>query len=380
MGAAGETNPFEIWNSSVVGHLVPGIGPVRDQGYNVVTWDPRGTFSSGGVWQADSPAFEGQDVKSLISWAEGDTNPGGVANPYKTKVEVSVPGDPVVGMIGGSYGGAIQLIGAGIDPRIDAIVPAISWNSFRLGSTRIPYWYASLLLLSLVTTGSRVNNQVYIGIATGDLLGWLSQSSLAVLATSGPNYLLDNIDAPTLLIQGTPDPLFPLSQALANAQQLTGLSPDQVKMVWYCGGHRACLNPPSAIQDGIIQADTFAWLGQYLNNGTPRQHPKFQWVDQTAVFYYSDLLPTDTGFNDLTPIVAASAGGLLGIVPVLAGRVRHRRSPCRTTWRLPPPPVTRSTCRSAHQRSSLHRRARRYPTFHYRGLRHRPVRLRSDRR
>ncbi len=276
LGAAGETNPFEIWSSSVVGHLVPGIGPVRDQGYNVITWDPRGTFSSGGVWQADSPAFEGQDVKSLISWAEGDTNPGGVANPYKTKVEISAPGDPVIGMIGGSYGGAIQLIGAGIDPRIDAIVPGISWNSLPASlypDNAFKTAYASLLLLSLVTTGSRINNQMYIGIATGDLLGWVSQTSLAVFATSGPDYLLDNVKAPALLIQGTSDPLFPLSQALANAQQLTGLSSDQVKMVWYCGGHGVCLNPPSSIQDQLIQKDTLAWLDQYIK-GTPEQHPE----------------------------------------------------------------------------------------------------------
>lgn len=320
LGAPGETNPFEIWSSAVVGHTVPGLGPVRDQGYNVITWDPRGTFASGGVWQADSPAFEGQDVKSIISWATGD-NIAGVDNPFAGKVE-TVAGDPTIGFIGGSYGGAIQLTSAGIDPRIDAIVPAIAWNSLPAGlypDRAFKTAYATLLLLSLVTTGSRVNNQVYIGIATGDLLGWLSQTSLAVLVNSGPDYLLDNVKAPTLLIQGTSDPLFPLSQALINAQQLTGLAPDQVKMVWYCGGHGACLNPPSAIQDQIIQADTFAWLDQYVMGAPVNNIPKFQWVDQDGNFYYSSKLPTDAGFNDLTPITATAAGGRLGIVPVLGG-------------------------------------------------------------
>ena len=32
-------------------------------------------------------------------------------------------------MVGGSYGGGIQLDAAAIDPRIDAIVPDIAWNS-----------------------------------------------------------------------------------------------------------------------------------------------------------------------------------------------------------------------------------------------------------
>ena len=45
------------------------------------------------------------------------------------------PGDPRVGMIGGSYGGQIQFAIAGIDPRLDTIVPQITWNdlSYSLG-------------------------------------------------------------------------------------------------------------------------------------------------------------------------------------------------------------------------------------------------------
>lgn len=35
-------------------------------------------------------------------------------------------GDPLVGMLGGSYGGGIQLTSAGIDSRIDAIAPGIA--------------------------------------------------------------------------------------------------------------------------------------------------------------------------------------------------------------------------------------------------------------
>ena len=37
-------------------------------------------------------------------------------------------GDPRVGMIGGSYGGQIQYAVARQDPRIDAIIPMITWN------------------------------------------------------------------------------------------------------------------------------------------------------------------------------------------------------------------------------------------------------------
>ncbi|MGZ6825666.1 MAG: CocE/NonD family hydrolase, partial [Mycobacteriales bacterium] len=37
-------------------------------------------------------------------------------------------GDVRVGMVGGSYGGQIQFAVAGVDPRLDTIVPLITWN------------------------------------------------------------------------------------------------------------------------------------------------------------------------------------------------------------------------------------------------------------
>ena len=43
--------------------------------------------------------------------------------------------DPRVGTIGGSYGGGFQFAVAGIDARVDALVPMITWNdlSYSLG-------------------------------------------------------------------------------------------------------------------------------------------------------------------------------------------------------------------------------------------------------
>ena len=66
LGSAGGTDPDGQWNLS---GMVPGIEPLRADaftdpsgndyegggGYNVVTWDPRGEFASGGILQLDSP-------------------------------------------------------------------------------------------------------------------------------------------------------------------------------------------------------------------------------------------------------------------------------------------------------------------------------------
>ena len=66
MGSAGTTDPESTTGIVSIPGLVPGIAPLRDAGYNVVTWDPRGEFASGGVLQLDSPAFEGKDVSAII--------------------------------------------------------------------------------------------------------------------------------------------------------------------------------------------------------------------------------------------------------------------------------------------------------------------------
>src|SRR5262249_50701931 len=130
LATAGNTDPN---STAITTGIVPGLQPLRDAGYNVVTWDPRGEFASGGLLNLDSPAFEGQDVKGIIDWI---SDPAHVAytHPAFDNDVVGDPNDasaqygnadPAIGMVGGSYGGAIQLVAAGIDPRVDVIVPDI---------------------------------------------------------------------------------------------------------------------------------------------------------------------------------------------------------------------------------------------------------------
>ena len=44
------------------------MGTLLKNGYNVVTWDPRGEWRSGGILQIDHPEFEGKDMQAIISW------------------------------------------------------------------------------------------------------------------------------------------------------------------------------------------------------------------------------------------------------------------------------------------------------------------------
>lgn len=311
LASPGQTNPYTKYG---IDGLTPGVQELRQHGYNVVTWDPRGEFASGGVLQLDNPFFEGRDVASIVDWVAGLTNS-----------QLDSPGDPRVGMVGGSYGGGIQLTSAATNPKIDAIVPGIAWNS--LNNSLYPNQafktsYASLLLLSLVLAKARINNQIYLGIATGDLFGVLSQTAQAVLSSSGPTSLLNQLKAPTLLIQGTVDVLFTLQQAIDNAQTITA-NPygTPVNMIWFCGGHGVCLTNDGDVNPNLDS--TFAWLDYYVKDGnttgTP-DIPTFQYTDQKGNWYKADTLPSSAAFYG-TPYnaVTGASGGTLAVVPILGG-------------------------------------------------------------
>ena len=68
---------------------------------------------------------------------------------------------------------------------------------------------------------------------------------------------------PRLFIQGTVDVLFPLDQALTNAAGI-GTLPEDVKMIWYCGGHGVCLTMNQTQlddQETFLRDNTLAFLG-----------------------------------------------------------------------------------------------------------------------
>ena len=141
-------------------------------------------WASGGTLQLDSPAFEGKDVSAII-----------------TDV-LSLPetaNNKRIGMVGGSYGGGIQLVSAAIDPRIDAIVPGIAWNTLNASlypNNAFKTSWAAMLTLDLLEAGARINPQIYSGVITGALLGILTRSQQSLLAYSGPGALVGDITVP----------------------------------------------------------------------------------------------------------------------------------------------------------------------------------------
>jgi ABC-2 type transport system ATP-binding protein len=283
-----------------------GILPLREDGYNVVTWDPRGEWNSGGELQIDSPDFEAKDVSAIISWLA--TQP---------EVDLNGPGDPEIGMVGASYGGGIQLVAAATDPRIDAIVPTIAWNSLNTALYKNDAFKSSwgtLLSAALLLTGARANPAILPAAIIGDLTGQIPPADQQLLADRGPGDLVSDITAPTMLVQGTVDTLFTLAEADANAKVLIA---DGVptKVEWFCGGHGACL---TSTNDGVlIQQNTLAWLDRYVKGNTlVPTGPQFEWVDQNGAEFSSTVYPVPQG----TPIVASSVkSAVLPLLPFIGG-------------------------------------------------------------
>ncbi len=322
LGLPGSTT-LNLRYDEFLAHDVVGVGELRQQGYNVVSWDPRGEWRSGGRMQLQSPDYEGRDISSIISW-------------LATRPDVALDGinDPKIGMVGASYGGGIQLASAVYDHRIDAIVPTIAWNSltdvlFPRGAVRSGW--ATLLSSVLVLTLSRPNERILPAAINGILFGTVKQSDLDLLNDRGYADRIGLITTPTLLFQGTVDTLFTLNQADANAKALIDAG-TTTKVVWYCGGHGACV---STRNDGQLVIDrTLAWLDHYVKDDPNADTgPQFEWTDQNGQWYSSETYPVEATGTPLTgertdpktipfvPFIGGSGpqprvifSGLLGIV------------------------------------------------------------------
>jgi ABC-2 type transport system ATP-binding protein len=255
---------------------------LADHGYAVLTWTAEGFGRSGGQIHLDSPDWEVRDAQRLIDWLAA-----------RPDIRRDAPGDPRVAVVGGSYGGGLALMAAGYDKRIDAIVPEITWND--LGTAFLPEatgagpeagvfkktWAglffgngasaSSLLLPGPDAAGPRGPRpdptcgrfaadlcHVYLSIAT---TGKPTPEDLALLKRSSPSSILDRITAPTLLVQGEADSLFPLSEADANAKGIAAHG-TPVRLAWFTGGHDGGTGPQSDIDR--LHFLTAQWLDHYL--------------------------------------------------------------------------------------------------------------------
>ncbi len=291
-GSAGDTNESDSTDTSTA---IPGVGTLVRAGFNVLTWDPRGFGSSGGTVEVDSPQYEGRDVSAIISWLA-----------RQPQALLDRPGDPRVGMAGGSYGGGIQLVSAAIDRRIDAIVPDIAWHSlvtslYKEQTIKLGW---STILYTLGKSAGRLDPLIGESYMAGLEGQPLTPAELNFYRSRGPGDLVKRIHIPTLLMQGTVDNLFTLQEAVTNYGILKR-NHVPLQMLWFCGGHGICLTTPG--QTSLIDKDLIAWLDRYLKRDTHvRTGPKFEWVDQDGAEHTARGYPLAAG----QPISGHGSGSL----------------------------------------------------------------------
>ncbi|MGC1214528.1 MAG: ATP-binding cassette domain-containing protein, partial [Micromonospora sp.] len=98
----------------------------------------------------------------------------------------------------------------------------------------------------------------YLRIAT---TGRADAEAVALLRRSSPAGVLDRIKAPTLLVQGEADTLFPLAEADANARGISAAG-TPVRVAWFTGGHDGGEGPTS--DSDRVKFLTAQWLDHYV--------------------------------------------------------------------------------------------------------------------
>ncbi|MFE2281436.1 alpha/beta fold hydrolase [Streptomyces sp. NPDC059454] len=220
-------------------------------GYAVLTWSARGFGGSTGKIGLNDPEGEVADVSRLIDWLAD-----------RPEVELDEDGDPRVGMTGGSYGGAIALLGAGYDDRVDAIAPAITY--FDLADALFPNGVFKKLWAGVfVNSGGGCEKfepalcAMYERVAES---GVPDAEARELLEARSPSAVADRIDVPTLLVQGQTDSLFPLGQADAAAKAIRA-NGAPVDVDWIAGGHDG-----GSLETDRVQERVSTWFDRYLKD------------------------------------------------------------------------------------------------------------------
>ncbi len=231
------------------------------RGYAVLTYTARGFGKSTGLVGLDSPDAEVADARKLVDWL--------AAQP---EVQLDGPGDPRVGVAGGSYGGALALLLAGLDRRVDAIAPRITYwdleQALFPGGVYKKQWAGILFAMGGgCAKFEPAVCEMYTRIAQG---GALTDGDRALLAARSPASVGAAIRVPTYLAQGELDSLFPLEHADEAARRIAA-NGAPVAVDWIAGGHDA-----GSAEDARVNARTADWFDRYLKKADAPAVPAFQ--------------------------------------------------------------------------------------------------------
>ncbi|EFQ82147.1 hydrolase CocE/NonD family protein [Aeromicrobium marinum DSM 15272] len=302
-------------------------GAFADRGYAVLSYSGLGFGGSGCKIHLDDRDYDGKAASQLVSYLGGANGIAftdedrTVPAPVLDVVTLDAPGDPRLGMVGGSYGGAVQYAAASIDPRIDTIVPLITWNdlSYSLAPNNTSQtsgvststsgvsklvWALGFAGLGVVTGAQNapVDPQRLVGcpnfanfvcgsLVAAGLTGTADPATTRELRRRSVSDYVAGVKVPTLLIQGEADTLFNLNEAIATYRALEAQG-TETKMIWSQFGHSGPAAPGEldlASPDPDAQYITgrvVDWFEHHLKDEAVSTGPEFayfrDWVSYTG--------------------------------------------------------------------------------------------------
>ncbi|WP_079071415.1 CocE/NonD family hydrolase [Streptomyces yokosukanensis] len=272
-----------------------------ERGYVSLIYSGLGFGHTGCLISLDDPGIDGRAASRLVDFLGGRrAADDGTRADF---VALDAPGDPRVGMIGGSYGGAVQLATAANDHRVDALVPLITWNDLAysldpnnaVGAREVPgafkwQWSNGFYLMGegqpLTTPSldpSRINSLTCLHFVTDacDTVHTLNSGSypadrtarlLGYARSVSPTTYLSRVKAPTLLVQGQADTLFNLNEATAGYRTLKAQG-TPTALIWQSWGHSGGITDPAPGELDLAQGNLetsyvgrriLAWFDRYL--------------------------------------------------------------------------------------------------------------------
>lgn len=282
---------------------------LTDAGFGVLSFDQRGFGESGGQAYIENPDVEGKDVQRIVDLVAA-----------QDWVQKQKPGDPVLGAIGGSYGGGYQFVGAFSElrdkgaTRFDALVPEITWHSltqslFPQGVPRTE-WASALTAAALPTDA--LPPIVIQGFAEAASTGNVPAYLYDFLDKNGPEWHVRQgrkLDVPVLFGQGETDNLFPLEQGFKNFDRaLTDSARSRSIFLGYNGGHTLPSLLPAGTNFDVPLATTDACSPTL---GSPT------FADLGLRFLEQNLMGEKTGLTGFGKYHLTTAGGRCVTVPAV---------------------------------------------------------------
>lgn len=251
-----------------------GFDAERTAGFGVVSITQRGHGDTGGQARTQDPAFEAQDIKSVIDWVAAQD---WVAKDVDDEGQ-PIPDDPVLFAMGGSYGGGFQTITALTEmresgrTRFNALAPEITW--YDLPRSLAPNGVARSLWNSLLYSSGVIRIDmhpiIHRSFAWASTTGqWPDGTVAGQPDPSGQVPDLDtffhdhspvafvedgvHLDLPVIWRQGSNDTLFPLNEGVDNFERtLTDDARAKSIFVAYNGGHTLPTAYPSVRNDAAL--------------------------------------------------------------------------------------------------------------------------------